>query len=154
MIRACLQGASRPFDELEEPVRKRSPLVVAVVAALLVLIIPASLLAALPAKGSLLKGKLHAAGITAVTKPIELKVASTGKTARFTWWCGAQKTVSNRYAISVAVKPDGTFKGNSNVGSLTVWTVSGRFLSPKTARASLRLIAICDGKGGLVNLAA
>jgi len=132
---------------------KRISIVLAALAALVLLTLPASGVAALPAKGILLKGTLHAAGVTALTKPIDFKVASTGKTARFTWWCGQQKTVSNRNAITVAVKADGTFKGNSNVGSLTVWTVTGRFLTAKTARASLRLIATCDGKGGLANLA-
>ena len=116
------------------------------------LALPTLASAALPQKGVLLKGTLHAAGLTALTKPIDLKVAATGKTARFTWWCGHQKTISNRYAITVAIKPDGTFAGTNNVGTLTVWTVKGRFLTATSARASLRLIAICDAKGGLANL--
>lgn len=132
--------------------RNSARLAALIVVALLAL--PTLASAALPKKGVLLKGTLHAAGLTALTKPIDLKVATTGKTARFTWWCGSQKTISNRYAVTVAIKPDGTFAGTSNVGSLTVWTVKGRFLTATTARASLRLIAICDGKGGLANLAA
>ena len=52
----------------------------------------------------------------------------------------------------MTVKPDGTFAGTSNVGSLTVWTVKGSFLTATSARASLRIIATCDAKGGLVNL--
>lgn len=127
----------------------------AVLAAMIVvamLAVPTLASAALPKKGVLLKGTLHDAGLTALTKPIDLKVAATGKTARFTWWCGRRKTVSNRNAITVTIKPDGTFAGTSNVGSLTVWTVKGRFLTATSARASLRLIATCDGKGGLANL--
>ncbi len=123
-----------------------------IVVALLAL--PTLASAALPKKGVLLKGTLHAAGLTAVTKPIDLKVAATGKTARFTWWCGATKLATHRSAITVAIKPDGTFAGTSNTGSLTVWTVRGRFLTATTARASLRVIATCDGKGGLANLKA
>lgn len=130
----------------------RSSAVLAAVIATALLAVPTLASAALPTKGVLLKGTLHAAGLTAVTKPIDLKVAPTGKTARFTWWCGAQKTISNRYAVTVAIKPDGTFAGTNNVGNLTVWTVKGRFLTATTARASLRLISICDAKGGLANL--
>ncbi|MBA2476289.1 MAG: hypothetical protein H0V40_10090 [Actinobacteria bacterium] len=124
----------------------------ATIASVVLLALPALGLAALPKKGSLLEGTLHDSGVTALTKPVDLKVAPTGKTARFTWWCGKQQTLSNRYSITVAIKADGTFAGTNNVGSLTVWTVKGRFLSPTSARASLRLISICDAKGGLVTL--
>ncbi len=108
--------------------------------------------AAVPKKGLLLKGVLHNGSLTALAKPVDLKVAATGKSARFTWWCGAQRAITHRNAITVTVKPDGTFAGTSNVGSLTVWTVKGRFLTATSARASLRIIATCDAKGGLVNL--
>ena len=46
-----------------------------------------------------------------------------------------------------------TFKGFSNTGTLTVWSFVGRFVSPKQVRAVLHLNAICDGKGGTLNLA-
>lgn len=124
----------------------------AALASVVLLALPALGLAALPKKGSLLKGTLYDGSVTALTKPVDLKIAPTGKTARFTWWCGHQQTVSNRYSVTVAIKADGTFAGTSNVGKLTVWTVKGRFLSSTSARASLRLIAICDAKGGLVTL--
>ncbi len=123
-----------------------------VVVAVTMIAVPTLASAAVPTKGLLLKGTLHDAGVTALTKPVDLKVASTGKTARFTWWCGRQQTVSNRNAITVAIKPDGTFAGTSNVGTLTVWTVKGRFVTATSARASLRIISVCDAKGGLVNL--
>ena len=116
------------------------------------LAVPTLASSALPKNGVLLKGTLHDAGVTALTKPVDLKVAPTGKSARFTWWCGRQQTVSNRNAITVAIKPDGTFAGTSNVGTLTVWTVKGRFVTATSARASLRIISVCDAKGGLVNL--
>ena len=48
--------------------------------------------------------------------------------------------------------PDGTFKGTSNVGTLTVWAVKGKFVSATKARMALQLKAICDGKGGTVSL--
>jgi len=116
------------------------------------LAVPTLASSALPKNGVLLKGTLHDAGVTALTKPVDLKVAPTGKSARFTWWCGRQQTVSNRNAITVAIKPDGTFAGTSNVGTLTVWTVKGRFVTATSARASLRIISVCDAKGGLVSL--
>ncbi len=124
----------------------------AALASVVLLALPALGLAALPEKGSLLKGTLHDGSVTALTKPIDLKVAPTGKTGGFTWWCGQQQTVSNRYSVTVAIERNGAFAGTSNVGKLTVWTVKGRFLSPTSARASLRLISICDAKGGLVTL--
>jgi hypothetical protein len=134
--------------------RSSSALAAGVLALVLLamLAVPLAASAALPKKGVLVKGALHNASLVALMKPIALKVAPTGKTARFTWWCGHQQTISNRNAITVTIKPDGTFAGTSNVGTLTVWTVKGRFLTPTTARASLRIIATCDAKGGLANL--
>ena len=134
--------------------RSSSALAAGVLALVLLamLAVPLAASAALPKKGVLLSGALHNASLVALMKPIALKVAPTGKTARFTWWCGQQQTISNRNAITVTIKPDGTFAGTSNVGTLTVWTVKGGFLTPTTARASLRIIATCDAKGGLANL--
>ncbi len=120
--------------------------------AIAMLAAPALASAAAPTKNVLLTGTLYKDSLSALEKPIEVKVAATGKTARFTWWCGKQKSLTNRSSVTVAVKPDGTFAGTSNVGNLIVWTVKGRFLTATTARASLRLIAVCDGKGGLVGL--
>ncbi|MBA2440041.1 MAG: hypothetical protein H0V50_05135 [Thermoleophilaceae bacterium] len=124
----------------------------AAVVAVAMLALPMLASAAVPKKSLLLKGALHYGSLTALEKPISLKVAPNGKTARFSWWCGRQQTITNRNLITVAIKPDGTFAGTSNVGSLTVWTVKGRFLTATSARASLRIIATCDAKGGLVNL--
>jgi len=129
-----------------------SSVLAAGVVAVGMLVVPTLASATVPKRGVLLKGTLHEAGLTALTKPVDLKVAATGKTARFTWWCGRQQTITNRNSITVAIKPDGTFAGTSNVGNLTVWTVKGRFVTATSARASLRLIATCDAKGGLVNL--
>jgi len=122
------------------------------VVAVAMLAVPTLASAAVPKRGALLKGALHNGSVTALAKPITLKVAPSGKTARFTWWCGLQQTITNRYSITVAIKPNGRFAGTNRAGSLTVWTVKGRFVTATSARASLRLIAICDAKGGLVNL--
>ena len=79
----------------------------------------------------------------------QLKVAATGKTARVTWSCGTGRAPST---LQFTIKPDGTFKALSNTGSLTVWSFIGRFMSATKARAMLHLNAICDGKGGTLNL--
>ena len=131
---------------------KRISVALAAGVTLALLALPSLASAAVPQKGVLVKGTLHKASLTALEKSVDLKVASTGKTARFTWWCGTPKTISNRYSLTVPIKPDGSFAGTNSVGSLTVWTLKGRFVTPTSARASLRLVAICDAKGGLANL--
>jgi hypothetical protein len=122
-------------------------LVLAVVA--LSTALAAGALAATPKKGALYEGTLYASGTAALTKQVRIKVTPTGKTARVTWFCGAGRAQST---LTFAIKPDGTFKAFSNTGSLTVWSFVGRFVSATRARAVLHLNAICDGKGGTLNL--
>ena len=122
-------------------------LVLAVVA--LSTALAAGALAATPKKGGLYEGTLYASGTAAITKQVRIKVTPTGKTARVTWFCGAGRAQST---LTFAIKPDGTFKAFSNTGSLTVWSFVGRFVSATRARAVLHLNAICDGKGGTLNL--
>ena len=106
-------------------------------------------LAATPTKGAMYEGTLYASGAAAITKQVKLKVAATGKTARVTWSCGTGRAPST---LQFTIKPDGSFKALSNTGSLTVWSFIGRFVSGTKARAVLHLNAICDGKGGTLNL--
>jgi hypothetical protein len=106
--------------------------------------------AALPTRGGTYEGTLYASGTAAITKQVRLKVTADGKSARVTWWCGTGRAPSS---LQFAVKADGTFKAFNNTGKLTVWSFVGRFLSKDTVRAALHLNAICDGKGGNVNLA-
>ena len=120
--------------------------------AVAMLAVPMLASAAVPQKGVLVKGMLHKASFTALEKSVDLKLASTGKTARFSWWCGSPRTILNRNSLTLPVKPDGSFAGTSSVGSLTVWTVKGRFVTPTSAEVSLRIIATCDAKGGVVKL--
>jgi len=131
---------------------KRIATLFATVTAVTMLAVPTLASGAVPQNGVLVTGTLYASGQNAVTKPVDLKVAATGKTARFTWWCRPQRVITDRSSITVAIKPDGTFVGAHSVGSLTVWTVKGRFVTATSAQATLRLIATCDAKGGLVNL--
>jgi hypothetical protein len=105
--------------------------------------------AALPTKGAVYEGTLHASGLSALTKQVRLNVAASGKSARVTWKCGVDRGQST---LQFPIKPDGTFKAYSNTGSLTVWSFVGKFVSKQRARAALSLKATCDGKGGTVNL--
>ena len=120
-----------------------------VIAGVLSATLAAGALAATPKKGGLYEGTLYASGTAALTKQVRIKVGATGKTARVTWFCGVGRAPST---IQFTIKPDGTFKAFSNTGSLTVWSFVGRFMSATKARAVLHLNAICDGKGGTLNL--
>jgi len=106
-------------------------------------------LAASPTKAGVYESTLYASGTAALTKVVRLKVAATGKSARVTWSCGTGRAPST---LQFAIKPDGTFKGFSNTGTLTVWSFVGRFVSAKRVRAVLHLNTTCDGKGGTLNL--
>ena len=123
--------------------------IVALIAGALAVTLVSTALAALPTKGGVYQGTLYASGTGALTKKVRINVAASGKTARVTWWCGLGRSPSS---LQFAIKPDGTFKAYSNTGSLTVWSFIGRFTSKQRARAVLHLTAICDGKGGTLNL--
>ena len=127
----------------------KRPVMLVIAVAALSAALAAGALAALPKKGGLYEGTLYASGTAAITKQVRLKVAATGKTARVTWYCGVGRAPST---LQFAIKPDGTFKAFSNTGTLTVWSFVGRFATPTRARAVLHLNAICDGKGGTLNL--
>jgi hypothetical protein len=123
---------------------------VGVTTIVLAAVVASTALAALPTKGAVYDGTLYASGAPALTKQVRIKVASTGKSARVTWWCGAGRAPST---LQFPIKVDGTFRAYSNTGSLTVWSFVGRFISKQRARAVLHLNATCDGKGGTLNLA-
>ena len=80
---------------------------------------------------------------------VRLVVTKTGTSARVIWWCGEGRAPST---LRVQIAADGAFKGTSNVGTLTVWGVKGRFVSATKARMALQLKTICMRKGGTVNL--
>jgi hypothetical protein len=123
---------------------------VGLVALAAAVVVAGSALAAAPKKGGVYEGTLHASGTVALNKKVRLVVAKTGLSARVLWWCGEGRPPST---VSVKIAKDGSFAGTSNVGTLTVWLIKGRFTTPGKARAALQLKAICDGKGGTVNLA-
>jgi len=106
-------------------------------------------LAAPPTKGGVYQGELFATSAVALPKKVRLVVTKAGTSARVIWWCGSGRAPST---LRIQIAADGTFKGTSNVGTLTVWAVKGKFVSATKARMALQLKAICDGKGGTVNL--
>lgn len=122
-----------------------SPLLAAGVVAAALLAVPTLAAAAAPKKGGSYEGTLYANSTLALSKKILIKVSTTGTRARTTFVCGSQRPAN---WISFAVKPDGSFKAFSNTGSLTVWSIVGRFVTPGQVVAVLHLNATCDGKGG------
>jgi len=122
-----------------------SLLLVAGVVAVALLVVPTLASGAVPKRGGSYDGTLYANSVQALSKKILIKVSATGTRARATFICGSQRPAS---WISFAVKPDGRFKAFSNTGSLTVWSIVGRFVTPGQVVAVLHLNATCDGKGG------
>lgn len=106
-------------------------------------------LAVPPTKGGVYQGELFATSAVALPKKVRLVVAKTGTSARVIWWCGTGRAPST---LRIQIAADGSFKGTSNVGTLTVWAVKGKFVSATKARMALQLKTICDAKGGTVNL--
>jgi hypothetical protein len=105
--------------------------------------------AAAPTKGGVYQGELFTTSAVALPKKVRLVVTKTGTSARVLWWCGSGRAPST---LRIQIAADGTFKGTSNVGTLTVWGVKGKFVSATKARMALQLKTICDAKGGTVNL--
>ena len=87
-------------------------------------------LAAAPTKGGVYQGELFATSTAAIKKKVRLVVTKTGTSARVIWWCGEGRAPST---LRVQIAADGSFKGTSNVGTLTVWAIKGRFVSPAKA---------------------
>ena len=124
-------------------------IVTSVVAVLSTVVLAAAAPAASPTKGGVYQGELFATSAVALPKKVRLVVTKTGTSARVIWWCGSGRAPST---LRIQIAADGMFKGTSNVGTLTVWAVKGKFVSATKARMALQLKAICDGKGGTVNL--
>jgi hypothetical protein len=145
-----LDRPSRSWIEIDRGGIMFRPVVVGIGVSVLATVLASTAVGALPTKKAAYEGTLYANGAAAITKPVRLKVAATGKSARVTWWCGTGRAPST---LQFPIKADGTFRAFSNTGSLTVWSFVGRFVSKQQARAVLHLNAVCDGKGGTLNLA-
>jgi hypothetical protein len=124
-------------------------LVVSLAVVLGAAVLAGAAIGAAPKKGGVYQGELFATSGVALPKKVHLVVAKTGTNARVLWWCGSGRSPAT---LRVVIAADGAFKGTSNVGTLTVWAVKGKFVSASKARMAPQLKAICDGKGGTVNL--
>jgi len=122
---------------------------ISLAAMLAAVVIAGTALAVPPTKGGIYQGELFATSAVALPKKVRLVVTKTGTSARVIWWCGTGRAPST---LRIQIAADGTFKGTSNVGTLTVWAVKGKFVSATKARMALQLKTICDAKGGTVNL--
>ena len=122
----------------------------AAVAAAVAVAVAGAAVAAPPKKGGRYEGALYATSAVTLKKKVRLVVDRSGTSMRVLWWCGEGRPPST---LIVKIAADGSFAGNSNVGgTLTVWSIKGRFLTPAKARASLQLKTTCDGKGGTLDL--
>jgi hypothetical protein len=126
----------------------RKILLISAVAVLAATVLAGAAPAASPKKGGVYQGTLTPS--TALEKKVRLVVTKTGTSARVLWWCGTGRPPST---LRIQIAADGTFKGTSNVGTLTVWAIKGKFVSAAKARVALQLKATCDGRGGTLNLA-
>jgi len=126
-------------------IMRRISLLAAGIAVTALLALPTLAVGAVPKPGGSYQGTLHASAVNALSKKVVIKVSATGTRARTTFTCGTQRPAN---WISFAVKKDGSFKAFSNTGTLTVWSIVGRFVTPGKAVAVLHLNATCDGKGG------
>ena len=102
--------------------------------------------AAQPAKGTEFVGVVK-------SSPFEMKillgVAPNGKSARFTYLCGTGRAPT--VVFGVPIDATGRFAWKKATGTVVVWKMAGRFVSPTSARVSVNSIA-CGGSKGSTTL--
>jgi hypothetical protein len=125
-------------------VRRTAPL--ALVASLSV---AAVALAASPTKGGKYVGTRDG-GTTSISKTISLKVAPNGKSASAVLYCGSGRAPGG--APRFAISKKGYFRAVRKTGTITLWTLKGRFVSKTQAVTTLHAVTTCDGKGGTITL--
>lgn len=87
---------------------------------------------------------LYVGTIAGTEKTLQLHVAKDGKSATAVVLCSHTKVGSfSRFPIAAD-----RFKAVKTSGSTIVAAVSGHFLTPTKATASLNLHTLCDGHGG------
>jgi hypothetical protein len=116
--------------------------IVSAVAVLTVFVFAGVAAAAAPTKGGLYVGT-----ISGTEKRLEVHVAKDGRSATAAMFCFKQKVGALRFPVAA-----GKFAAKKTTGSVVVWSIAGRFLTPTKARVSVALKTLCDGKGGLVTL--
>lgn len=112
------------------------------------LVVVSVALAASPQKGGTYVGTRDG-GTTSLSKKVSLKVASNGKSATALLYCGSGRAPQGapRFAIT-----KGHFRAVRKTGSITLWTLTGDFVSKTQAVVKLNAVTACDGKGGKITL--
>jgi len=104
--------------------------------------------AANPAKGSTYVGTRRG-GTTSLTKKVSLKVAPNATSATALLYCGSSRQPSGAPRFKIT---NGRFRAVRKTGTVTLWTLSGHFVSKTKATATLNVVTTCDGKGGAITL--
>lgn len=108
----------------------------------IVLVCAVTALAALPKKGANYVGEVKA---TPFNMRVLVGVSTTGKTARFSYWCGTGRAPT--VVFGIPIDATGHFKYTKMTGSLVVWKVAGHFTSATAGFVSLNSLA-CGGSKG------
>jgi len=126
---------------------KRLSVLTVVVLAMLVALVTGAL-AAPPKKSATYVGDIKASPFTL---HVDIKVTPTGtKLSHFTYLCGTGRAPTT--VFGVPIDKTGHFKLTKMTGSVVVWKMAGRFVSPTKAFVSLNSLA-CGGSKGSTTLA-
>ncbi len=112
------------------------------------LVVASVALAASPTKGGTYVGTREG-GTAAVSKKVSLKVASNGRTATALLYCGSSRAAQGAPKFAIT---KGHFRAVRKTGTITLWTLTGDFVSKTQAVVKLNAVTACDGKGGKITL--
>lgn len=125
--------------------KQLSAVVILVLAMLVVL--TAGALASAPKKGATYVGDIKASPFT---MHVDIKVNPSGtKLSHFTYLCGTGRAPTT--VFGVPIDKTGHFKWARMTGSVVVWKMAGRFVSPTKAFISINSLA-CGGSKGSTTL--
>jgi len=120
---------------------------VATAIAAMTVVFAGTALAALPKKGATYTGDIKS---TPFAMHVDMTVHATGKKlSHFTYLCGTGRPPTT--VFGVPVDSTGHFKWTKMTGSVVVWKMAGRFVSPTKAFVSLNSVA-CGGSKGSTTL--
>jgi hypothetical protein len=112
-----------------------------------VVVFAGAALAALPKKGATYTGDIKSSPFA---MHVDMTVHPTGKKlSHFTYLCGTGRPPTT--VFGVPVDSTGHFKWTKMTGSVVVWKMAGRFVSPTKAFVSLNSVA-CGGSKGSTTL--
>src|SRR5262245_49683109 len=110
-------------------------------------VVTGAALAALPKKGATYTGDIKSSPFA---MHVDMTVNATGKKlSHFTYLCGTGRPPTT--VFGVPVDSTGHFKWTKMTGSVVVWKMAGRFVSPTKAFVSLNSVA-CGGSKGSTTL--